>query len=173
VIGVASGLYYLRHEDRVSGAGRRPVMITVVVTALVVAVLSSPYQLPYPLLHSGLLAPVFGLLIVALATDRGPIAAVLRTRPLTFLGQASYSLYLLHEPLSNLFYKQNRSPLHSLPGEERFWIYLAVGIGISSAVLVWYEEPIRRWLRGAARARSHRPLDQEGVPRPVTAEPQL
>ena len=55
--------------------------------------------IPYPVLHNGLLAPVFALLIVSLAAGRGPIDAFLATRPLVALGDASYSLYVLHLPL--------------------------------------------------------------------------
>lgn len=173
VIGIACGLLYLRYGDRASALRRRSAVVSIGVTLLVMAALSSPYQLPYPLLHSGLLAPLFGILIVSLASDSGPLAAVLRTRPMVFLGEASYALYLLHEPLSDILYKRRWSPLGDIAAGPRFLIYLAIVIAASCAVLVWYEQPARRWLRGAGLARPQRPPDQEGVPRPVTAEPQI
>ena len=56
-------------------------------------------SVPYPLLHNGLLAPAFALLIVSLAANRGPLAAWLGSPPMVLLGEASYSLYLIHIPL--------------------------------------------------------------------------
>ncbi|MCG5075246.1 acyltransferase family protein [Paraburkholderia tagetis] len=39
---------------------------------------------------------VFALLIASLISDRGPLAALLQTRPTQYLGKVSYSLYLGH-----------------------------------------------------------------------------
>jgi peptidoglycan/LPS O-acetylase OafA/YrhL len=64
-----------------------------------VAILSQAPALPYIVLHNGLLAPLFGLLILSLTVERGPVVALLSTRPMVALGNASYSLYLLHIPL--------------------------------------------------------------------------
>jgi peptidoglycan/LPS O-acetylase OafA/YrhL len=69
------------------------------------AVTTQAEGLPYPVLHNGLLAPVFAVLITSLAAGRGPVAAILATRPLVALGDASYSLYLLHIPLVILWSK--------------------------------------------------------------------
>ena len=62
-------------------------------------------RIPYPILHNGLLVPAFVLLILTLASGRGPLAALLATRPLVALGEASYSLYILHVPLMILWLK--------------------------------------------------------------------
>ncbi|WP_213308154.1 acyltransferase family protein [Paraburkholderia sacchari] len=39
---------------------------------------------------------VFALLIASLTRDRGPMATLLRTRPMQYLGEVSYALYLSH-----------------------------------------------------------------------------
>jgi peptidoglycan/LPS O-acetylase OafA/YrhL len=52
------------------------------------------------LTHNGLLLPAFSALIVGLATaPSSRLARVLSTRPLIWLGDASYALYVLHVPL--------------------------------------------------------------------------
>jgi peptidoglycan/LPS O-acetylase OafA/YrhL len=50
----------------------------------------------------GLLAPLFALLILALAIAPGPLGALLALPAMQRLGDASYALYLLHFPLANL-----------------------------------------------------------------------
>lgn len=174
VMGITCALFYLRRPEVGDARRTGAALISVAATILVAYLLSSRQQLPYTLLHSGLLAPLFGVLIVALASDCGPIAAVLRTRILVFLGQASYSLYLLHEPLAALLYKFRWSPLIGMAQGPRFAIYLAAAIAISSAVFAWYEEPARRWLRrGAAAPRTTSRGEAPGVSQPATAEPQI
>jgi peptidoglycan/LPS O-acetylase OafA/YrhL len=98
VIGIVLGRLYLddgfrRASDASAALGSVAALVTIgVVLAL------SP-QIPYPLLHNALLAPAFGALIVCLASGRGALAALLGTRLFVALGEASYSLYLIHVPL--------------------------------------------------------------------------
>ena len=44
-----------------------------------------------------ILAPLFGVLILSLAYDRGPLAKLLGTRTLVYGGQISYCVYMVHE----------------------------------------------------------------------------
>jgi peptidoglycan/LPS O-acetylase OafA/YrhL len=99
VLGIVFARFYLDHPLRPGRAGAFGAVGSVVLAAILVAILAHSQALPYPVLHNGLLAPLFALLIVSLALGRGPIAAFLSTRPLIALGNASYSLYLLHIPL--------------------------------------------------------------------------
>lgn len=50
-------------------------------------------------LDSGILSPIFALLVIALASGTGPFARLLSVRPLQRLGDASYALYILQEPV--------------------------------------------------------------------------
>jgi peptidoglycan/LPS O-acetylase OafA/YrhL len=50
---------------------------------------------PYILLHCGVLLPLFGVIILRLADETG-VPAWLSSHPLQKLGEASYSLYVLH-----------------------------------------------------------------------------
>lgn len=86
------------------------------------------------------------LMIAAIAEDRGSmIARALEWRPLVLLGAASYSLYLLHQPIH--FY------LEWLLGTGRWLVplqYVAV-VAASVAVFKYFEEPAREWIRGRVR----------------------
>jgi peptidoglycan/LPS O-acetylase OafA/YrhL len=98
VIGILLGRWYLEgHVHRVLG-GHAAAWSLLSVSALLLALAEGPH-LPYPVVHNGLFAPVMALLIASLAIGRGPVAAFLSTRPMVVLGEASYSLYVLHVPL--------------------------------------------------------------------------
>ena len=98
VIGILLGRWYLEGRVQQVLGGGAPFWSALSVGALVLALAGAP-ALPYPLVHNGLFAPVIALLIATLAIGRGPVAALLGTRPMVALGDASYSLYVLHVPL--------------------------------------------------------------------------
>ena len=68
-------------------------------------ILSLGPLVPYAIIHDGLLMPLFAFIVLGLAGEN-PLAAALGVRPLVFVGEASYCLYLLHftpmEPDSRL-----------------------------------------------------------------------
>jgi len=134
-----------------------------------VAALAAAPALPYPLLHNGLLAPAFALLIVALAAGGGPLAALLSRPGWSLLGGASYALYILHVPMGNWVLVAYRTAGLPLPGPVTHFV-LAAAASLASAVLVFtrVEEPARRRLRTLpARlrdaARRPRPVEDSAV----------
>jgi peptidoglycan/LPS O-acetylase OafA/YrhL len=104
VIGIVAGRWYLG-----MGAPREAArwsLPTAAALVVLVAALGGSSLISYPVLHNGLLAPVFALLIVGLASGGGGgFARLLATRPFVALGDASYSLYVLHIPLLILWAK--------------------------------------------------------------------
>jgi peptidoglycan/LPS O-acetylase OafA/YrhL len=101
--------------------------------------------MPYPLLHDGLLMPLFGCIILGLAGNN-PLAYVLGARPLVFVGEASYCLYLLHFNMWNLIHDTH--VLDHL-GLSRFdpWISYLLLIGMALLALHFIEKPAQRQLR--------------------------
>lgn len=55
--------------------------------------------IPYLIMHNALELPIMGLLIAGLALGGGPIGWILARRPLVYLGDCSYGLYILHVPV--------------------------------------------------------------------------
>jgi len=100
---------------------------------------------PYPLIHDGLLMPLFGCIVLGLA-GQNPLARALGVRPLVFVGEASYCLYLLHFNFWNLIH--NSHVLNRL-GLVRFdpWLSYAVLIAMAIAALYLVEKPAQRQLR--------------------------
>src|ERR1700688_4174607 len=53
-------------------------------------------HIPYLLMHSGLLLPLWSCLVLGFALGGGVLAKLLSQRPLVFLGETSYCVYALH-----------------------------------------------------------------------------
>jgi peptidoglycan/LPS O-acetylase OafA/YrhL len=122
--------------------------------ALALALLAASGSIPYPLVHNGLLAPVFALLIVSLAPGRGALAACLATPAMVLLGEASYSLYLIHVPLGVIWDKI----VHPLMGPRyagtlRDWsAFVAFAVAASIGCYRFVERPLqKRVLRAIAK----------------------
>ena len=100
---------------------------------------------PYAIIHDGLLMPLFGCIILGLA-GRNPLAHALGVRPLVFVGEASYCLYLLHFNLWNLIHGSH--VLDAL-GLIRFdpWISYVLLIALAVFALHFIEKPAQRKLR--------------------------
>jgi peptidoglycan/LPS O-acetylase OafA/YrhL len=100
--------------------------------------------IPYPIMHTGLLAPAFALLILGFATQPA-WTRFLAAKPLILLGEASYSFYLLHVmPIAIMTFVRHldRSPhIHAIIAT-----YLILMCVVSILVFLLLENPLRRLL---------------------------
>ncbi len=107
---------------------------------------------PYPLIHDGLLMPLFACMILGLAGENS-LSRALGIKPLVFVGEASYCLYLLHFNLWNLIHD---SHVLDWSGLARFdpWISYALLIGLAIFALHFIEKPaqskLRQWMGASA-----------------------
>jgi peptidoglycan/LPS O-acetylase OafA/YrhL len=124
-------------------------------------------RVPYAIIHDGLLMPLFGLIILGLAGEN-PLAHALGWRPLVFVGEASYCLYLLHFNLWNLIHD---SHVLDRTGLARFdpWISYLLLIGLALLALYAVEKPaqkqLRTWMGMTAPPRARKALksaDRDG-----------
>jgi peptidoglycan/LPS O-acetylase OafA/YrhL len=94
------------------------------------------------LFRGGLLlhAVASAALIVAILVDRGPLAALLKVRPLVYLGRISYGIYLFHWPIF-LWLTEDRTGLNRWP---LFSVRMIIAIGLAAASYAFLEQPIRR-----------------------------
>jgi peptidoglycan/LPS O-acetylase OafA/YrhL len=90
----------------------------------------------------------YALLIFVMAFSEGQIARLLRFPSMVFLGEISYSIYLLHVVF--LFYMQDQVALRLLPFETLPQIVLALSVfitalvGSSALIYMFVEKPWRR-----------------------------
>jgi peptidoglycan/LPS O-acetylase OafA/YrhL len=80
-------------------------------------------------------------LIYLIAAGSGPLRGTLGWRPFVYLGEISYSLYLIHEPAREAMYWVAKT--RSLP----FWLELAILIVTASVLFHAVEQPCRRLIR--------------------------
>jgi peptidoglycan/LPS O-acetylase OafA/YrhL len=116
--------------------------------------------MPYPIMHDGVLMPLFGCIVLGLA-GKNPLAYALGIRPLVFVGEASYCLYLLHFNLWNLVHGSH--VLDAL-GLSRFdpWLSYALMIGLAILALYFIEKPaqrkLREWMHATTVVKSEGPV---------------
>lgn len=92
--------------------------------------------------HNGLFAPFFLLFIISITTKQ---PGWLKTKPMVFLGEISYGIYILQLPI---YYYVSLINKHRLPltGIAYFAIYLAVLILVCTACYYLIEKPMRKWV---------------------------
>jgi peptidoglycan/LPS O-acetylase OafA/YrhL len=101
-------------------------------------------------LHPVLVVPGFVALVLFAALGTGPVTKLLGIAPLHFLGQISYSIYLVQYPVQRIWHMLSRK-LHA--GEFDVWsgtlsliAVVAIVIAISSLTYHFVERPARRWM---------------------------
>ncbi len=100
---------------------------------------------PYPMMHDGLLMPLYALAVLGLA-GRNVIARFFGFLPFAAVGQASYCLYILHFNLWNLIHD---SHILNRTGLARFDPWLSYALLVAAAVLAmkFIERPSQRWIK--------------------------
>jgi peptidoglycan/LPS O-acetylase OafA/YrhL len=102
-------------------------------------------HLPYVLLHDGMLMPLFGCIILGLAGNNW-LAYGFGWRPLVFIGESSYCLYLLHFNLWNMIHNSHiLDRLHLARFDP--WLSYVLLIAMALCALHFVEKPAQRQLR--------------------------
>jgi peptidoglycan/LPS O-acetylase OafA/YrhL len=96
-------------------------------------------------MHDGLLMPLFGCIVLGLAGEN-PLATLFGLRPLVFVGEASYCLYLLHFNLWNIIHDSHVLERLGLIQYDP-WISYVLLIGMALLALHLVEKPAQRQLR--------------------------
>lgn len=98
-------------------------------------------QLPYVLVHGGLLTPVFGMVILGLAGP-SPLARIFSWRPLLAIGTSTYCLYLLHFNVYQLIH-DNHLPERLHVARIDPWISYVFIVLLAMAARKWVEHPFQ------------------------------
>ena len=142
VLGVAAGILFLNRR-RVPG-WLLPATIAVLAGYLTFASSWVPAGL-----RGAIAAPLFAMLVYALADPRGGRQQVLAWGPLNRLGEASYAIYILQSPVMAywLLVTQGAQPggVRTPMGWAGFLVYTAMLIAISLLCHSHIERPLRTW----------------------------
>jgi peptidoglycan/LPS O-acetylase OafA/YrhL len=94
------------------------------------------------------LAPTVALLIFCAARYRSFASRMLTTRPAIVLGDASYSIYLVHYVVLMVVVKLMGPSGHGVIADvATLVVVLGVILALSVAMFTYYEAPARKWLR--------------------------
>ncbi|MGH8706818.1 MAG: acyltransferase family protein [Burkholderiales bacterium] len=121
---------------------------------------------------------VFGLVVLVFAFETGTASAILRLRPLVFLGTVSYSIYMTHVFIARRLLDVGRAldkwglkllTQGEIDGEQGYllgtqlWhgdifylVYVAIVVAVSYFTYHWIEKPARDWVRNRIQARQRR-----------------
>lgn len=128
----------------------------------------------------------FPLAILVFAFERGPVSALLRTRPFLALGTLSYSIYMVHAVLIMLLWPAISGAARALgfsfadtpadnltqtplwAGDLVMLAFLAAVIAVSAATYAYIETPGRNWGKSAAQAWRRRTAPASGPAPPAT-----
>jgi peptidoglycan/LPS O-acetylase OafA/YrhL len=147
MLGMAAGLLFLRtrRDPRMA----LPLVASGVLALAIVASVSQ--KIPYAMIHTALLSPAFAAIIYGVAL-RPRWTSVLETRVLVLLGEASYSMYLIHANIVFSFF-------HTAKGDVRnasfagLAMCLAIVLSMSLLIYRFIEQPARRKLRPKPKAK--------------------
>lgn len=142
VIGMATGRIFALQQQ----APKKWLADAAVLAGLGATMLMVALPLPTIFKHGPLLAPFFALAIWGLA-NRGLLARLLGIRPLVWLGDASYSLYILQVPVLDWWFQvqgEVSGVPHALSLQMR---YVGILIALSLIAHRVVEMPVQRILR--------------------------
>lgn len=132
-------------DGRLPRKGRQRFILGAIGVAAIYLILRFGGPIPYPLMHDGLLMPLFACAILGLAGEN-PIARFFGFAPFVALGSASYCLYILHFNLWTLIHQSGLLEKTGLIRWDPWASYglLALGAGLA---MVFIERPMQRRIR--------------------------
>lgn len=95
--------------------------------------------------HNGLMAVLFIPLIVLISMNNGFLTRLFSLKPLEYLGEASYAVYITHIPV--LYIVREILKKYQLNSDAIFWIYIPVLIITSVMFYQLIEKPLRDYLK--------------------------
>jgi peptidoglycan/LPS O-acetylase OafA/YrhL len=155
LLGLAGGVWYTnRSENHNVNQSLNRVILLVSLGLVLLATTLREYAPPFPKgfsLDAGFLAPVFLLIILALALDTTNLSRRLSHPWLVLLGDSSYALFILHIPFLWLFRRLLEITGVSMSYGTMFSIHVINSVLLSILVFKFVERPARDWLRKNAR----------------------
>jgi peptidoglycan/LPS O-acetylase OafA/YrhL len=147
-IGVLLGLHFAVRPVPVprSATLRESAAVLFLMTAFAVL---PQLDIPRPVILQGYFTPGFAVLIYVFAFQGGRLSRWVSCRPLVYLGEASFSLYMLHIIVVTYFVADGAFPgPRSWPVGVQWLLLAAASVGASVLCFEFYETPLRRSIIG-------------------------
>jgi peptidoglycan/LPS O-acetylase OafA/YrhL len=97
--------------------------------------------------HNGLMAVFFVPVIYLISCNNGVISKVFSLKPLEFLGEISYAIYIIHIPVLYIVRSFLWDYFQVSESNVIFWIYILVLMFVSAVFYQFVEKPMRDYLK--------------------------
>ncbi len=145
LVGTFCGWYFLKYQKT---SERNYDILIVLLFSMIIVLLKFPLGLHY---HNGLMAVLFAPLLITISANKGIITRLLNKKPLLFLGEISYGIYVWQYPVFIMGNKlgkrigfQTTAPI--------FYFNLLLLLIVASISFLYFEKPIRKYLLKFAQA---------------------
>ena len=146
VSGIACGMIFLALRNKVKTKGPLPLLMAVAGLAGVITILVTENPIKH-LMHLGMLAPLYGIIVLGIAFDKTIVSRVMSLKPLQFLGEISYGIYLLQFPVWALIVYATKNADFNLSGTYGFYLYFSALLLASAISYHYFEKPARLYIR--------------------------
>lgn len=141
LIGNIAGLFFVKN--------RKEKNYDLAVVVLFIAIILSLIFIPLNF-HNGLMAVFFVPVIYLISCNNGIITKFFALKPLEFLGEISYAIYIIHIPVLYIVRSVLWDYFQMSESNTLFWIYMPVLMIVSAGFYQFIEKPMRDYLRKAS-----------------------
>ena len=146
LMGNLAGLFFVKYQQELRGS--YDVALLLLLAALILLLKYPPGKYPAGLLyHDGLMALIFVPLILLLSANTGIITRVFRARPLIFLGEISYGVYILQRPVF-VWSREMLAGLGITNATTKFYLFLTLLLVVAVVCYYLVEVPLRKMIIG-------------------------
>ncbi|MDQ3108993.1 MAG: acyltransferase [Bacteroidota bacterium] len=146
VSGIACGMIFLSLKNKIQTKGPVPLLISLAGLSGVICILVTDNPLKH-LMHLGMLAPLYAMIVLGIALDKTIIARIMSLRPMQFLGEISYGIYLLQFPVWAMIEYTTRSTDFVQESTFGFYVCLSTLLLVSALSYQYFEKPARFYIR--------------------------
>ncbi|AZA66834.1 acyltransferase [Chryseobacterium carnipullorum] len=138
LVGNLAGLFFVNNFKQKN----YDIPVVLIFTAIMLALIFIPL-----FYHNGLMALLFIPLIILISRNNGVVTQLFSLKPLEYLGEASYAVYITHIPILYILREFLKWQKYTLDINSIFWIYLIFLILTSLLFYQFVEKPLRDYLK--------------------------
>ena len=138
LVGNLAGLYFIKNFRKKN----YDIPIFLIFTSILLSLIFIPV-----FFHNGLMALLFIPLIVLISCNNGWLTKIFSLKPLEYLGEISYAIYIIHIPILYILRSVLWDNFQMKDSNIIFGIYLIVLIIFSGLFYEFIEKPLRDYLK--------------------------
>lgn len=138
LIGNLAGLFFVKNRKEKN----HDIAVTLIFAGILLSLILIPLNF-----HNGLMAVLFVPLIYLISCNSGILTKIFSLKPLEFLGEISYAIYIVHIPVLYILRSVLWDYFQVYESNTVFLVYILV-LMVVSAIFYWFiEKPCRDYLK--------------------------